>query len=235
MVVAGNPFRAFRGALRHLLGAPEPAGAAGPAEAAAPSAVPPRDPLEDAVACCLEDRWVEARDALRRLATVACRCPRTWRALGVAHGRLGDWRRAQAALEEARRLAPGDPAGELLTEVRAVRRWARAIEHRPWDAEAHCHLGVLLLAWEHPDDALDHLRRAAKLRPDWAPPHLYAGMELHCRGERAGAEQEYEEALRLAPDDRAARMYLDALRAGRLPVDEDAPAEPDAWLAALAG
>jgi tetratricopeptide (TPR) repeat protein len=234
-------WRSLRVALGGLLGPTEPvptppaSSPAEPSPSARPCAPSPVevDPLAVALGLCLEDRWQEALAELRRLAGPRCRCPRTWRALGVAHGRLGDWRRAQAALEEAHRLG-GSGGDELLAEVRAVRKWARAVDRRPWDAEAHGHLGILLLAWEHGDAGLRHLERATELKPDWAAAHLHLGMERHYRGDLAAAERSYEEAARLAPDDGAARTCLEALRDGRLPVAEDAPTD-DTWRLALAG
>jgi Flp pilus assembly protein TadD len=227
-------WRSLRGTLEALLHPPQVDPAAGPERAPdEPSADAAPDPLAEAVGLCLDDRWTEALAALRGLAGPRCRCPRTWRALGVAHGRLGDWRRAQAALEEARRLAP-DEADELLVEVRAIRRWKRAIEHRPWDGSEHGNLGVLMLAWEHGDDGLSHLERATRLKPDWAEAHLHLGMELHYRGELEAAERAYEEAARLAPDGEAARTCLEALRQGRLPIDEPSAPAADPWRMALA-
>jgi len=236
-------WRSLRVALDGLLRPPEGVPSARPGAAPIephPSAEPSdqggieADPLAGALALCLEDRWDEALVELRRLAGPRCRSQRTWRALGVAHGRLGDWRRAQAALEEARRLAAGTENDELLVEVRAVRRWTRAVEHRPWDAEAHGNLGILLLAWEHGDAGLTHLERATKLKPDWAEAHLHLGMELHYRGDLAAAERAYQEAARLAPDGEAARTCLEALRDGRLPVADDVASTADPWHLALA-
>jgi tetratricopeptide (TPR) repeat protein len=236
-------WRSLRSTLEALLHAPEAAPAAGRGswpEGSAPSDGPPdgaagpSDPLAGALGLCLQDRWTEGLTALRGLAGPRCRCPRTWRALGVAHGRLGDWRRAQAALEEERRLAgPGD-GDDLLVEVRSIRRWQRAVERRPWDATAHGHLGVLLLAWEHGDAGLVHLERATALKPDWAEAHLHLGMERHYRGDLEAAERAYAEAVRLAPDDQAARRCLEALREGRLPVAETEAPAADPWRMALA-
>jgi hypothetical protein len=59
-------------------------------------------------------------------------------------------------------------------------------------------------------------------------------MELHYRGELEAAERAYEEAARLAPDGEAARTCLEALRQGRLPIDEPSAPAADPWRMALA-
>ncbi|HUE76218.1 MAG TPA: tetratricopeptide repeat protein [Chloroflexota bacterium] len=232
-----QPLSALRRALAHLssraldLSATDLADDVPRSETGTPSA----DPLDTAISLCLHDDWAEGRDVLRRLAAQHGRCARIWRVLGLAHGRLGDWRRAHEALERSQHLDPGDATAELLQEVRAVRRWARSVERRPWDVEARVRLAMLLMAWERGDEALEHLRRAVVLKPDWAPAHLYLGLELHYRGDLEEAEQAYEEALRLVPDDETASRYLAALRSGTLPLEDGQKGQADPWQTALAG
>src|SRR5262249_8165979 len=169
MPLTWRSFRAKLDGLLHPSGtAPAAVEAAASGEPGSPAAPPDQggadaDPLAAALGLCLEDRWDEALAELRRLTGPRCRSPRTWRALGVAYGRVGDWRRAQAALEEMRRLAAGGENDDLLVEVRAIRRWTRALEHRPWDAQAHGHPGILLPAWEHGGAGPTHPERATKL------------------------------------------------------------------------
>jgi Flp pilus assembly protein TadD len=196
--------------------------------------VSPADPVETAISLCMRDEWTEGRDVLRRLAAKDGKNSRVWRVLGLAHGRLGDWRRSHDALDRSYRLEQGGATAELLQEVRSVRRWLRSVERRPWDVEARVQLATLLMAWERGDEALEHLRRAVALKPDWAPAHLYLGLELHYRGQDAEAERAYEEVLRLNPEDETARRYLDALRLGTLPVEDGESGAADPWNAVLA-
>ncbi|HUE75875.1 MAG TPA: tetratricopeptide repeat protein [Chloroflexota bacterium] len=182
----------------------------------------------------MQDEWTEGRDVLRRLAAKDSQNPRVWRALGLAHGRLGDWRRAHNALERAYRLEQSGATADLIQEVRSVRRWLRSVDRRPWDVEARVQLATLLMAWERGDEALEHLRRAVVLKPDWAPAHLYLGLELHYRGQDAEAERAYEDVLRLNPEDETATRYLEALRAGVLPVEDGESGQTDPWVAVLA-
>src|SRR5687767_1305320 len=119
---AGRSLAALSGLFGRVFGSGEPAPPPGDDAAAAPEA----GSLEHAAELCRGDRWDEACDVLRLLATPQCRCERTWRALGVAHGRRGDWRRAQGALERAGALGADQATAGLLGEVRAVRRGRRA-------------------------------------------------------------------------------------------------------------
>ena len=179
--------------------------------------------------------WAGAREALRAATERHQAAPEVWRALGVAQGRCGDWRHARRALERALELGDGE-AGRLLEEIHQIELLQRATQRRAWDATAHRQLGLLLMAWERGDEALEHLERAVQLAPKDAAARLALGLELLCRSRWADALAVYTAALELDPDGEqraAAEEGLALARAGRLP-DPPAEASRDVWQDLLA-
>ena len=179
--------------------------------------------------------WSGAREALRAATERHQAAPEVWRALGVAQGRCGDWRHARRALERALELGDGE-SSRLLDEIHQIETLQRATQRRAWDAAAHRQLGLLLMAWERGDEALEHLERAVQLAPKDAAARLALGLELLCRSRWADALEVYTAALELDPDEEqraAAEEGLALARAGRLP-DPPAQASRDVWQDLLA-
>lgn len=104
-------------------------------------------------------------------------------------------------------VGPGDRAANM-RELLAIKKYQRAIERNPLDAEAHLNLGVLYFAREKGDEAMALFKRALELRPDYPEAHTLLGMEYHYRGMYEEAIAEYQEALRLKPDDPAPYRLL---------------------------
>ncbi|HEV2123140.1 MAG TPA: tetratricopeptide repeat protein, partial [Chloroflexota bacterium] len=105
----------------------------------------------------------------------------------------------------------------------------KKLETLPNDALTILALGKAYFAQERGDDALDCFQRAAKASPSFAEAHAMVGLELHFRGDAAGAEAAYREALRHQPGHALASLYLKDLLQGDPPggaavdLDADAP------------
>jgi Flp pilus assembly protein TadD len=129
--------------------------------------------------------------------------------LAEAH-RLAAAGRAADALSLYDRVLEQDPgaadaannAGVLLrrqgAQAAALRRYRQAIAAVPEHADASWNLGRLLLDQGEVDEAFLHLHRAAALRPDWERWHGL-GRACQARGDLAGAEAAYREALAVKP------------------------------------
>jgi tetratricopeptide (TPR) repeat protein len=103
-----------------------------------------------------------------------------------AHNNLGYLQASQGRVEEAiahyRRALQAAPnyaqarinLGNALARQRmtgaAVNQYKLALQCDPGNVQAHYNLGQLLARLGRPDDALPHLRQAARLHPDWPPP-----------------------------------------------------------------
>lgn len=161
--------------------------------------------------------WKRARDAFGKAVKAIPENAESWRELGRACAALADWRRAQNAFEQAQRFQPTQDDEALLEEIRTIRRILHKLRHRPSDAALHMRLGVLLMAWEHGDDALVHLTRAVELAPEWPLAYLYLGMEYHVRQQWDSAEEVYQLALAGNPSNTDLRRLLDECRAHRTP------------------
>ena len=61
-------------------------------------------------------------------------------------------------------------------------------------------------------EGIGHIEAAIKAHPDFAPAHFALGAALWQSGRRDEAEAEFDEVLRLRPDDPAARRALEKLR-----------------------
>jgi tetratricopeptide (TPR) repeat protein len=130
-----------------------------------------------------------------------------------AHYNLGVVLAKQGKREEARRHRAIALwiASEMETDsgqYRATGRWgelasnpapSRDVPEEP-EAAAHYHAGMGLARQGRIDEAIVRLRESVRLAPDSVDARLGLGTELMIHGERAGALQEYDEALRLRPD-----------------------------------
>jgi Flp pilus assembly protein TadD len=70
------------------------------------------------------------------------------------------------------------------------------------------HLSGLYIAERRYDEALPHLREAARLKPDDADIATNLGTALALRGDLAGAIAAYEQALKINPQHKTARENL---------------------------
>ena len=113
------------------------------------------------------------------------------------------------ALSSARRygVGPADRAANM-QELLAIKKYQRAIERDPTDAEAHFNLGVLYFAREKGAEAMALFEKALELRPDYPEAHLLLGMEYHYRGQFDEALGRYHTALQLKPEDPAPYRLL---------------------------
>ena len=172
--------------------------------------------------------WDGARRAFQAAVAESPTVAEYWHDLGVARGRLGDWRWAQDALDRANRLQPARETEGLLVEVRAIRRLVRQLRDRPHDAALNLRVGTLLMAWEHGDLALAHLTRAVDLAPRWPLPRVHLGLEYHFREEWNAAEACYRAAQELGADEGELQRLIESCRAHEPPVEqsgvEEAPA-----------
>ncbi|RKH19684.1 serine/threonine-protein kinase [Corallococcus sp. CA047B] len=109
--------------------------------------------------------------------------------------------------------------GRLDEAASVLSAWTRQHD----DAAALAELGFVRFRQEKLDDAASLLKRSVRKAPSLAVAHSYLGAVLFRQGDLRGAEREYREAERLAPDDpRAltARCRLHAHSGDTAAVDE---------------
>ncbi|QAT88104.1 putative serine/threonine protein kinase [Corallococcus coralloides] len=121
----------------------------------------------------------------------------------------GDVPGALTALAKAYAQAPGSARvapryGQLLSQggrldeaAAVLSAWTRQHD----DAESLAELGFVRFRQEKLDDAVALLKRAQRKAPTLAVAHSYLGAVLFRQGDLRGAEREYLEAERLAPND----------------------------------
>src|SRR5687767_4135365 len=144
---------------------------------------------------------------------------KTAKARGLAAAKQGRLQEAIRLLEQARTETPwrDEEVEANLSELRTIRRLEKKLELRPNDAPTLIAVGKAYFAQERGDAALDCFSRAAKSAPAFAESHAMIGLELHFRGDTAGAEAAYQEALRLQPSHQLAALYLRDLQRGEPP------------------
>ncbi len=128
-------------------------------------------------------------------------------------------RRAWEQTAKARGLAAAkhgrlQDAIRLLEQARTETPW---LEVRPNDTPTLIALGKAYFAQERGDAALDCFSRASRAAPTFAEAHAMIGLELHFRGDTAGAETAYREALRIDANHQLASLYLRDLLRGEPP------------------
>jgi tetratricopeptide (TPR) repeat protein len=137
--------------------------------------------------------------------------------MAVAHMRREDRRAALAEMERAVELDPNLPTvhslhGRALMESgrrpEAAEAFRRELAGNPNDFDSNLYLGLLLKDEGTPDEALDHLKRASRLRPQ-DPRVLYGLGSLHlAQGRVAEAEKALEAVAAATPDYLQAHVLL---------------------------
>jgi serine/threonine-protein kinase len=98
----------------------------------------------------------------------------------------------------------------------ALRHFAAAVALRPGNGQTVSVLGECLLKRGKHDEAIDTLRRAVQLSPQWPHSHFFLGIALAEKGDLQGAIRHYREAVRLDPSWREHHHRLaGALRANK--------------------
>ena len=146
-----------------------------------------------AIALAEQDRLKEAAD--HYIQAVAIR-PGFFDArlnLGIVQERLGNFELSDRSLQAALQIEPNNRAARFAV----ARLRARQGRHR---------------------EAVELYGRLVREYPNDVDVHVNLGAALEVMGDRAGAEAQYREALRLDPNDPDARANLDDLLAGRSPV-----------------
>lgn len=81
--------------------------------------------------------------------------------------------------------------------LRKIAGLEHALEVDPANHEKHHSLALNYVEIDRIDDAIGHLRTAARLEPDYTEAHHMLGALLAYRGDQSGAEREYREAIRI--------------------------------------
>jgi len=110
-----------------------------------------------------------------------------------------DWLTAEAAIDRARQLAPGNArvtlvAGNLQKTLghfdEAVSRFRRAISLDPLNTTAHIWLSLVLIAQRRLEEARDVLNQILNLNPKRSVAHMILGRILLLKGDPAAAHEE---------------------------------------------
>jgi tetratricopeptide (TPR) repeat protein len=144
-----------------------------------------------------------------------------WLALGYACLQLGDYERAEQALDVALRLAPDAADGHYYRGCVAYNQgkiataeacFRRAVEHKPDYALALYQLGMCRERQEDPAGASAAYQAAITARPNLAEAHREWARLLIRQGRRHEADQQLHLALELKPDDPAVLQMLGNLK-----------------------
>ena len=202
----------------------EPSAKARPLLTLARSASPTEAMLAEGGALLLESGpWAEALDYAAAWQKHAPTSDEAWLLEARAATRLRQGKRAEAAIREAAKRAPGDARCDLaLAELReaqgdgagAAEAVTRALEHRPGDAALLKRLGALHAQAGKLDEAAQALEAALKKGPDAEALVELGAVEL--RKEKAlQARKHLEAAVKLKPELMLGHYYLaTALYAG---------------------
>jgi Flp pilus assembly protein TadD len=98
---------------------------------------------------------------------------------------------------------------------RAIGPFRKALTLNPENADAHDHLGFLLLKQGKLEEALAHFAEAIRLKPELAEAHYNLGSALTRQGKVEEAVAEYAEAIRLNPRSALAHNALGVALAGQ--------------------
>jgi tetratricopeptide (TPR) repeat protein len=154
------------------------------------------------------------------------RSPDEFVATGVAAHRAGQFAAADREYRAALALAPAHPVALHnlgLVELQrgraahAVAALERAIAAVPDDVEFQHSYGQALAAAGRLNEAVAQLRSVVARRPDHAVAWYNLGLALERSAERAGAEDAFRQALRIAPAFPQARQALASIRGAEAP------------------
>ncbi len=197
-----------------------------------------------------EGRHAEALDAARAAVDAAPDNPRARREVAMHFIARGDLKAAVRELHAASAAAPRD-AGLLIERAAAMdlagdTRGAipvlrRAVEIAPNDGLAWSLLSGCLLKVADVEGAVESGERATAVAPGFHPSHFNLGLARWRAGDRVGALQAFENAIRLQPSDPSAIIcgaavlseldrHAEALRYARRAVAA-APDSASAWAA----
>ena len=165
-----------------------------------------------------------ARDLGKEATEAEPACPRAFSVYGIALVRYRYWDSAAKAIERAIQLAPDDAqVREVLVDIysqqgafgKAVAAAEEALKLNPSSARLHYKAGWALSRLPQgpnaTDRALDHLRRASELNPDWFEPLAETGRILRSGGKEREARQVFERAWKLNPNVAGIAFNLAAL------------------------
>ncbi len=131
-----------------------------------------------------------------------------WHRLGTAHMDLGEWKEAQAALEEAIKQEERFPAAHLALGVAYIQQGnfadaekplLRGLEINPGAIEGHYELGRVYWALQRYADAEIHARKTVTLRPQFPAGHVLMGNVLLQKRDGQSALAEFKTYLKLEP------------------------------------
>jgi len=164
-----------------------------------------------ATACDADSQQAEAAAWLRRAIVLAPGYAQAYFNLGIALGRLGDWRGSAAVLRQACELAPwrADAFLRLGFAEQALGRndaasdaFRRALALQPDYPSALDHLGVLAVNGGRVAEGLDFFARAAAVSGRNRRPHLPIALALLAQpGQDARAAEHMRQAVLDQPDD----------------------------------
>jgi tetratricopeptide (TPR) repeat protein len=136
--------------------------------------------------------------------------------LALALRELGDYQGAIMHCNEAIRLNPASDAPflDMARSLSAVGRSRESLTYyeesvrRTSSRQSHYFYGLELLKLGEFQQAVDHLKEAVHLAPDWADAHLELAVALSAEGVVPEAVAQYREVLRLDPNSALARNNL---------------------------
>lgn len=91
---------------------------------------------------------------------------------------------------------------------RAIEEYTEALRIRPVFPQAHCNLGMLLMADNKIDEAVEHIEKAIEIDPREALPYYALGQALMLQGRTDAAIEKFRKAVELDPHDPQARNDL---------------------------
>ncbi len=175
------------------------------------------------------DRFRNATAAVQRIADeAAARIHRAYEAIATADARLAyaasvkreasedkDRAETKRVLRAEAAFQRGEAALRGRDYEAALEHFGAAVQAYPEEGEYHAHYGWALHLC-HPDDAaiaheaIDHVKKGAKLAPDREKPYLFLGRLCKAVGRLDAAEKMFTKAVRLRPE------CVEALRELRL-------------------
>lgn len=122
-----------------------------------------------------QKRFDDAAEEVQAILTLDPRSAPTWRNLGVIQEAMGDLNAAESSYQESVAVEPDFAPALLALGIVAERRrdyqaaeayYRAALDADPEDPTANTQLGVLLFNLKRPEEAVEPLRKAARLLPD---------------------------------------------------------------------